>query len=106
MNSDPESPLPESVLKRLLHANSVLVLTGAGMSAESGIPTFRDAQTGIWAKFSPEQLATPRAFASDPGRVWSWYEDRRNKVRKAQPHAGHSALVQLEAIFPGLTVVT
>jgi len=106
MKSDPQSPLPESVLNRLLHANSVLVLTGAGMSAESGIPTFRDAQTGIWAKFSPEQLATPRAFASDPGRVWSWYEDRRSRVRKAQPHAGHSALVQLEAIFPGLTVVT
>ena len=106
MIADSQNLLPESVLDRLLNANSVLVLTGAGMSAESGIPTFRDAQTGIWAKFSPEQLATPRAFALDPQRVWSWYEDRRGKVRAAQPHPGHSALVELETVFPALTIVT
>jgi len=105
---DPDScfPLPGSVLKRLLNARHVMVLTGAGMSAESGIPTFRDAQTGIWAKFNPEELATPRAFANNPGRVWSWYEERRQKVRAAEPHAGHLALVKLQSILPSLTVVT
>lgn len=106
MNKDSRHNLPENVLERLLAANSALVMTGAGMSAESGIPTFRDAQTGIWAKYSPEELATPGAFEADPGRVWSWYEDRRSRVRAAEPHRGHSALVELEAIFPELTIVT
>jgi NAD-dependent deacetylase len=106
VNKDSRHNLPENVLERLLAANSALVMTGAGMSAESGIPTFRDAQTGIWAKYSPEELATPGAFEADPGRVWSWYEDRRSRVRAAEPHRGHSALVELEAIFPELTIVT
>jgi NAD-dependent deacetylase len=98
--------LGDALLARLARARSVLVLTGAGMSAESGIPTFRDAQTGIWSRFSPQELATPEAFARDPGRVWQWYEARRKSVRSAQPHAGHRALVQLETMVPELTVVT
>lgn len=76
------------------------------MSAESGIPTFRDAQTGIWSKFRPEELATPAAFAADPARVWQWYEERRRMVRKAQPHAGHRALVDLEELVGEINVVT
>ena len=98
--------LPDSLLERLKSANHVMVLTGAGMSAESGIPTFRDAQSGIWSKFRPEDLATPQAFTAHPARVWSWYEERRKKVRNAVPHAGHYALVELESIMPRLSIVT
>ena len=98
--------LPEALLERLRKSNHLLVLTGAGMSAESGIATFRDAQTGLWAKFRPEDLATPQAFAAHPARVWSWYEERREKVRDAQPHAGHFALVELESMVPRLSIVT
>jgi len=98
--------LPESLLERLVKAQHVLVLTGAGMSAESGIATFRDAQTGLWAKFRPEDLATPQAFAAHPARVWSWYEERRKQVRNAEPHAGHVALVEFESLVPRLSIVT
>lgn len=98
--------LKDTLRARLAQARSVLVLTGAGMSAESGIPTFRDAQTGLWTRYRPEDLATPEAFARDPARVWQWYEERRAAVRRAEPHAGHRALVDLEALVPALTVVT
>jgi len=101
-----EFRLNDALLDRLARARSVLVLTGAGMSAESGIPTFRDARTGIWSKFRPEELATPEAFAADPDRVWRWYEARRKTVRQAQPHTGHRALVDLEALVGELNVVT
>jgi NAD-dependent deacetylase len=90
----------------LRKARHVCVLTGAGISAESGIPTFRDALTGLWAKFSPEELATPEAFERDPETVWSWYEWRRELIRQAQPNAGHLALAQLARRVPGLTLVT
>ena len=106
MKPDNSFLLPESLLERLKSANHVMVLTGAGMSAESGIPTFRDAQTGIWSKFHPEDLATPQAFTDHPARVWSWYEDRRKYVRNAVPHAGHYALVELESMVPRLSIVT
>ena len=98
--------LNDAMLARLAGAQHVMVLTGAGMSAESGIPTFRDAQTGIWAKYRPEDLATPEAFAADPARVWQWYEERRHAVRQASPHAGHQALVRLQQLVPGLSLVT
>jgi NAD-dependent protein deacetylase/lipoamidase len=98
--------LPEALLERLRKSSYLLVLTGAGMSAESGIATFRDAQTGLWAKYRPEDLATPQAFAANPARVWSWYEERREKVRDAEPHAGHFALVELESMVPRLSIVT
>lgn len=73
-------------------ASRVVVLTGAGMSAESGVPTFRDAQTGLWERFSPEQLATEEAFRADPELVWSWYLWRARMVRACEPNAGHRAL--------------
>lgn len=98
--------LSNALLVRLARARSVLVLSGAGMSAESGIPTFRDAQSGIWSKFKPEDLATPEAFERDPARVWQWYQERREAVRRARPHAGHRALVELQSLVPDLTVVT
>ena len=98
--------LADPLLARLGEARHVMVLTGAGMSAESGIPTFRDAQTGMWAKFRAEDLATPEAFEANPAQVWQWYQERREKVRSARPHAGHQALVALESMVPGLSVVT
>jgi NAD-dependent deacetylase len=84
----------------------VVVLTGAGMSAESGIPTFRDALTGHWSHFRPEELATPAAFRANPARVWDWYEERRAGVRATAPHDGHRALAALESVLQGLVVVT
>jgi NAD-dependent deacetylase len=82
------------------------VLTGAGISAESGVPTFRDAQTGLWAQYRPEDLATPEAFARDPQRVWQWYEWRRGLVRQAEPNPGHHALAELANRVPRFTLVT
>jgi NAD-dependent deacetylase len=106
LNDKPVQLLNDHMLSRLAEARHVMVLTGAGMSAESGIPTFRDAQTGIWAKYRAEDLATPEAFAANPDRVWQWYEERRTAVRAASPHAGHQALVMLGTLVPGLSVVT
>lgn len=77
-------------------ARSIVVLTGAGISAESGIPTFRDAMTGLWSRFRPEDLATPEAFRSDPRTVWEWYAARRERVAEARPNPGHEALARLE----------
>lgn len=88
--------LPDSALERLRNAKRVAVMTGAGISAESGIPTFRDAQTGLWAKYDPADLATPEAFQRDPKLVWRWYQWRRELVGRAAPNAGHSALAALE----------
>ncbi len=78
------------------HATAVAVLTGAGISAESGIPTFRDALTGLWARFRPEELATPEAFEANPKLVWDWYAWRREAVANAVPNAGHRALAAIE----------
>ena len=78
-------------------ARRVAVLTGAGISAESGIPTFRDAMTGLWSQFRPEDLATPEAFAANPKMVWEWYAWRRERVAKVAPNAGHAALVDARA---------
>jgi NAD-dependent deacetylase len=87
-------------------ARHVCVLTGAGISAESGIPTFRDAQEGLWAKYDPLDLATPEGFERDPELVWRWYEWRRDLVRKAEPNPGHRALAELARRVPRLTLVT
>ena len=96
-----------SVAARALRsAEHVCVLTGAGVSAESGIPTFREAQTGTWAQFSPQELATPEAFANHPKRVWQWYAARRAMVRAAQPNPAHTALVTLASRVAHCTLVT
>lgn len=85
----------------------VLALTGAGMSAESGVPTFRDALTGLWARYDPQELASPEAFRRHPSRVFGWYTERLVAARRASPHAGHHALVHLAAMYPGrFTLVT
>ena len=88
-------------------ARRLVVLTGAGMSAESGVPTFRDAQTGLWSKFRPEELATEDAFRANPTMVWDWYALRREMVAKVEPNAGHRALAAFAARHPGrLALVT
>lgn len=88
-------------------AQSIAVLTGAGMSAESGVPTFRDAQTGLWSKFDPQQLATEEAFRANPPLVWDWYAHRRQMIADVQPNAGHVALAEFARRHPGrLTLIT
>lgn len=86
-------------------ARRIAVLTGAGVSAESGIPTFRS-DGGYWRNFRFEDLATPQGFARDPKFVWQWYEERRRGIAAARPNAGHLALVQLEARAGEFTLIT
>lgn len=81
-------------------------MTGAGMSQESGVPTFRDAQSGLWARYRPEELATPEAFRRNPDRVFGWYLMRWAMVSQTEPHAGHRALAKMERLFDSLSVVT
>lgn len=87
-------------------ARKVVVFTGAGMSAESGVPTFRDALTGLWQRFDAQELATPEAFRDDPPLVWGWYEWRRDAVRRARPNAGHHAVAAIEARVPATVLIT
>ncbi|KUM41340.1 SIR2 family NAD-dependent protein deacylase [Pseudomonas sp. EpS/L25] len=98
--------LPPALLERLRTADEVLVLTGAGVSAESGIATFREALTGLWARFDPAQLATTEAFVQDPARVWGWYEWRRRQALEAQPNAAHRALAAWAERHGRLRLVT
>lgn len=96
-----------AVRARIVAARSLFVLTGAGMSAESGIATFRDALTGLWSRFDPAQLASEEGFRADPARVWAWYAERRDGVRAALPNAGHVALGDFARRRPGvLTLVS
>ena len=90
----------------LRSAKHVVVFTGAGVSAESGIPTFRDELTGLWANLDPEDLSTRRAFKRDPALVWGWYEWLRMKMRRAQPNPAHIAIAAMESKVPRLTVIT
>ena len=102
----PATGIPESLVETLRNAQSVAVLTGSGISAESGVPTFRDAQTGLWARYDPMELATPEAFARDPRLVWEWYSWRRELVEGASPNPGHEALAELERHVPEFVLVT
>jgi NAD-dependent deacetylase len=98
--------LPRRAAQLLGDAHRVVVFTGAGISAESGVPTFRDDLTGLWARFDAQRLATPEAFHADPDLVWGWYEWRRTRVRAARPNPGHLAIATIQARVPGSTVVT
>lgn len=83
--------------RALSGAGPLVVLTGAGMSAESGVPTFRDAQTGLWERYDPTELATPEAWRRDRERVWAWYRWREHLIRRARPNAGHGAVARAQA---------
>jgi NAD-dependent deacetylase len=83
----------------------VVALTGAGVSAESGVPTFRS-ETGLWRRYRPEELATPRAFARDPKLVWEWYDWRRGLIAECRPNPAHNALAGIESRLPNFTLVT
>ena len=98
--------IPAALTEALRRAHHIVVLTGSGISAESGVPTFRDAQTGLWSKFKPEDFATPEAFERNPKLVWEWYAWRRELVAKAQPNPGHLALAEIERRVPKLTLIT
>lgn len=98
--------VPGSLVAALQSAQSITVLTGSGVSAESDVPTFREAQTGLWARFDPQELATPEAYARDPRLVWEWYAWRRKLVEKATPNPGHEALAELERRVPSFALIT
>jgi NAD-dependent deacetylase len=98
--------LPSDLARALRAARFIAALTGAGISAESGVPTFRDAQTGLWAKFAPQDLATPGAFARNPQRVWDWYAWRRDLVATVEPNAGHIALAEFERRVADFLLIT
>ncbi|SYZ72412.1 NAD-dependent protein deacylase [Candidatus Zixiibacteriota bacterium] len=97
--------IPEKFLQILKGAKKVAVLTGAGISAESGVPTFRG-MDGLWAKFRPEELATVEAFLSNPKLVWEWYLHRRDLMSKVTPNPGHFALAEMEGLFQDFTLIT
>jgi len=97
---------PIDLIQSIAKAERVTVLTGAGVSQESGLRTFRDAQTGLWAQYKPEHLASPEAFTRDPKLVWDWYAWRREALKGVRPNAGHYALVALERKIPEFTLIT
>jgi NAD-dependent deacetylase len=97
---------PQTLLDALCSSERVVALTGAGVSQESGLRTFRDPQTGLWAKHRPEDLASPEAFQRDPKLVWDWYAWRREALKGVRPNPGHYALVELERRIPHFTLIT
>lgn len=100
-----ENLFSHSFLSLLKRCDRMMVSTGAGISEESGVPTFRGAD-GLWNNFKPEDLATPQAFARDPKKVWEWYDWRRQKLSQVQPNPGHKALVDLESWVPHFSLFT
>lgn len=98
--------ISQELLQALRKAQRVTALTGAGVSQESGLRTFRDPQDGLWAQYRPEDLATPQAFQRNPKLVWDWYAWRREKVAQAKPNPAHYALVDLAKFIPHFTLIT
>ena len=96
----------KDAVRWLAGVRRMVVLTGAGVSKESGIPTFREAGEGLWAQYDPMEMASREGFLRNPGLVWSWYEHRFGMVSSAEPNAGHRAIVDLEQLFPSVIVVT
>ena len=96
----------DELIRFLRKAERVAALTGAGVSQESGLRTFRDAQTGLWIEYKPTELASPEAFERDPKLVWDWYAMRREKVREVEPNPGHLALVDMAHHIPDFSLIT
>src|SRR6266545_2586825 len=97
---------PIDLVQFLRKANRVAALTGAGVSQESGLRTFRDAQAGLWVQYKPEELASPEAFRRDPKLIWDWYAWRREAVKAVRPNPGHYALATMEKCVPEFTLIT
>lgn len=93
------------MLKKLAESHHVCLLTGAGVSAESGIKTFRD-KDGLWTKFNPQELASVQGFMSNPALVLAWYRERVKLISQAKPNAGHKAIAEMQDIFPRFTLIT
>ena len=104
LTADPR--IPSELVALLSSAENVAFLTGSGISAESGVPTFRDAQTGLWAQYDPHDLATPEAFERNPRLVWQWYEWRRVLIAEAIPNPAHTALVELERLIDHFRLIS
>lgn len=98
--------IPDSLRQHLRTCQNIVVFTGAGISAESGIPTFRDRFEGFWAKYDPQEVATPQAFRANPQLVWDWHVHLADTIRRATPNAGHTAVARLAGLVPRLTVIT
>jgi NAD-dependent deacetylase len=96
----------EEAARAVAGARHIVVLSGAGISKDSGLPTFREAQTGLWARYQPEDLATPEAFERQPDVVWRWYAWRRELVLRSEPNDGHRAIVELQRRAPRVTLIT
>jgi NAD-dependent deacetylase len=97
---------PSDLITLLYRTEKLAALTGAGVSQESGLRTFRDAQAGLWAQYKPEELASPEAFARDPKLIWDWYAWRREAVKAVRPNPGHYALVEMEKHTPAFALIT
>jgi len=98
--------IPPQLIRIMQQSDHIAILTGAGTSAESGVPTFRDAQTGLWAQYDPMELATPQAFARNPQLVWDWYAWRRELVAQSAPNPGHYALAAMGKQAAKFTLIT
>jgi NAD-dependent deacetylase len=98
--------IPEALVRFLRKAERVVALTGAGVSQESGLRTFRDAQTGLWVQYKPTELASPEAFARDPKLVWDWYAWRREAIKGVRPNPGHYALADMAHHVPDFSLIT
>lgn len=96
----------ESIVSRLRSEQRVVVFTGAGVSAESGIPTFRDKLEGLWSRFSAEELACAKGFKANPKLVWEWYAWRRKMILDAEPNRAHQAIALMETLVPEFTLIT
>ena len=99
-------PTLQAAAQAIRHSTRLTVLTGAGVSKESGIPTFRDALEGLWSQYDPMTLATPAGFLRDPKLVWDWYAFRRTLLADARPNPGHYAIAALEQLVPHVVVIT
>ena len=97
---------PAELIRQLRAAKCVTVSTGAGISVESGVPTFRDRQKGLWEKYNPEELSTPRAFLRNPRLVWEWYAWLRGQIAASQPNAAHHGIARMATLFPEFHLIT
>jgi NAD-dependent deacetylase len=96
----------EQAITILSNSRKVVVSTGAGVSRESGIPTFRETQKGLWANFDPEELATLEGFLKNPAMVWNWYQDRIKQIKEVKPNPGHYAIAEMQDIFEEFYLIT